>query len=147
MFHVCPPSPDTAAPARVNAAPARDAVLLIEDNESIARMLTLVLSGQGLKVIWCQLGAAALVEFQRQAGTIALVLADCRLPDMDGREVCHRLRRLRPGLPVLVTSGNVTLRNLAPLEDDRLVSFIPKPYTPGELLGRIRALLEAAQAA
>jgi DNA-binding response OmpR family regulator len=145
MFHASTPTPDTALFS--GSASARDVILLLEDNEAIARMLTLVLGGQGMKVIWCQLGAAALVEFQRHAGNVALVLADCRLPDMDGREVCQRLRRLQPDLPVLVTSGNVTLRNLAPLDDGRLVSFIPKPYTPGEILHRVRDLLQQASGA
>lgn len=122
----------------------RDLLLLIEDNECIARMLEMVLGRLGLQVVSCGTGAEALAEHARALGRVALVLADCRLPDMDGREVCHQMRQREPGLPVLLTSGNVALRGLNPLADAPLIDFLPKPYTPMEMLARVEALLQAA---
>lgn len=115
--------------------------MLLEDNDAIAHMLTLVLRGLGLRTIWCQTGGAALDAYTKHHAEIVLVLADCRLPDMDGRDVCHRLRQRTPGLPVLLTSGHLSTQGLAPLEPAAGVEFLPKPYAPAEMLARVRALL------
>ncbi|MFI5336186.1 MAG: response regulator transcription factor [Opitutales bacterium] len=138
--------PEEAAEIAV-FTPGRDILLLLEDNECIARMVGLVLRGMGLQIVWCPTGADALAQHARHAGRVALILADCRLPDMDGREVCRQLRLREPDLPVLVTSGNVALRGLAPLEEAPLVGFLPKPYSPAEIISRVRGLLLAARAA
>lgn len=98
--------PQEAERGTTEPATRRDAVLLIEDNVDIAEMLTTVLRRQGLRVVWSQLGAEALATFGRSQREIALVLADCRLPNMDGREVCRQLRTWAPSLPMLLTSGN-----------------------------------------
>ena len=135
------PCPDAAVQIP-ECIPQRDILLLLEDNEPVAEMLGLVLRSTNLRIVRCATGAQALAAFTEYASRVALVLADCRLPDMDGREVCHRLRQLQPMLPVLVTSGNVSLRGLAPLEDAPMVCFLPKPYTPAEILSSVRGLLQ-----
>lgn len=122
----------------------KNLVLLLEDNETIAQMLMALLRRSGLRVIWAQLGAEALATFAQHDREVALVLADCRLPDMDGREVCQRLRELVPTLPVLVTSGNVTARDLGPLVPHALVGYLPKPYAPAEIIAQVRRLIAAA---
>lgn len=137
-------APQETAYGATALSPRKNVVLLLEDNETIANMLVTVLARLGLRVVWSQLGADALAEFQRRGREIALVLADCRLPDMDGREVCRRLRELDPTLPVLVTSGNVAGRSLGPLTAHQLVQYLPKPYAPSEIIIRVRHLLAMA---
>ncbi|MBI2517606.1 MAG: response regulator [Opitutae bacterium] len=127
--------------------PRKDVVLLLEDNETIAKMLMAVLRQIGLRVVWSPLGAEGMAAFRRHDREVALVLADCRLPDMDGREVCQQMRELVPTLPVLVTSGSVTARNLGPLVPHRLVQYLPKPYAPSEIISRVRQLLAQAEQA
>lgn len=125
-------------------SPRRNAVLLLEDNEIIASMLTALLKSLSLRVIWCADGASAERVFAERHGEVLLVLADCRLPDVDGRDVCARFRTRIPELPVLVTSGSVSGRGVAPLERNRLVEYLPKPYAPSEVLTRVRRLMDAA---
>ncbi|MBX3739048.1 MAG: response regulator [Candidatus Didemnitutus sp.] len=125
-------------------SPRRNAVLLLEDNEIIASMLTALLKSLSLRVIWCADGASAERIFAERHGEVLLVLADCRLPDVDGRDVCARFRTRIPELPVLVTSGSVSGRGVAPLERNRLVEYLPKPYAPSEVLTRVRRLMDAA---
>lgn len=128
-----------------SACPARrNAVLLLEDNEVIASMLTALMRTMSLRVIWCADGESAVREFARHRNDVLLVLADCRLPDTDGREVCARLRLSAPRLPVLVTSGSVSGRGVAPLAIDRFVEYLPKPYAPAEVLARVRRLMTVA---
>jgi len=124
--------------------PRRNAVLLLEDNEIIASMLTALLKSLSLRVIWCADGASAERVFAERCDEVLLVLADCRLPDVDGRDVCARFRTRIPELPVLVTSGSVSGRGVAPLERNRLVEYLPKPYAPAEVLSRVRRLMDAA---
>lgn len=137
-----------APPASENLTPLpegsrKDAVLLIEDNETIAGLLRSLLRTMGLRVYWCAEGASALTVFAEHHQEILLVLADCRLPDMDGRDVCVKLRERVPNLPVLVTSGSVSGRGVAPLPRERLVEFLPKPYLPSEVLAGVRRLIAA----
>lgn len=74
----------------------------------------------------------------------ALVLLDINLPELDGFEVCRRIRRVS-NIPIIVISG----RNL---ESDKLYAFelgaddyVTKPFTPGELLARVRAVLRRTE--
>lgn len=127
-----------------STAAHRNAVLLLEDNEVIASMLTALMQTLSLRVIWCADGGSAERVFAQRRDEVLLVLADCRLPDTDGREVCARLRQTAPRLPVLVTSGSVSGRGVAPLTRDGLVEYLPKPYAPAEVLSRVRRLISAA---
>ncbi len=139
---------ENSLPATVvsaNPAVPGNWVLLVEDNETIAHLLEIYLGRLGLAVRWCQFGQQALEAFTEQPASIRLVVADCRLPDMDGREVCRRLRQTRADLPVLLMSGNVAIRNLAPLAPGAGIEFLAKPYSPAEFVARVqRILVEAA---
>jgi len=125
----------------------RDIALIIEDNEAIAGLLTILLGKSGLQVIWCQDGRSALEKFEQNRESIALVHSDCRLPDSDGREICQKMRDQLPELPLVLSSGSAGCLNLGPLTSGKLVWFLPKPYSPKELLGHIRKVQEAVRPA
>ncbi len=116
--------------------PAR--VLLIEDDERLAAMLTEYLGEAGYRVAAAGSGAAGLERLAREPFD-ALVL-DLMLPDMDGLEVCRRLRA-QHDLPVLMlTARGDAADRIVGLEigaDD----YLPKPFEPRELLARLRSLL------
>jgi DNA-binding response OmpR family regulator len=116
--------------------PAR--VLLIEDDPRLAAMLTEYLGEAGYRVAACPSGAAGLERLAREPFD-ALVL-DLMLPDMDGLEVCRRLRE-QHDLPVLMlTARGDAADRIVGLEigaDD----YLPKPFEPRELLARLRAIL------
>lgn len=123
---------------------SRDMVLIIEDNEGIGGLLSVVLKKNGLRVIWKQTGREALDAFELHQNEIALVVSDCRLPDMDGREACRQMREHRPDLPLLLSSGSAAYLNTGPLTSGHLIRFMPKPYSPGEMMVRVRQLREEA---
>lgn len=133
-----------ATGATAPSGPSRDAVLLIEDNETIAGLLTAILRGMRLRVLACADGAQATTLFELHKEEILLVLADCRLPDADGRELCVKFRESVPELPVLVTSGSVSGRGVAPLPRSSSVEYLPKPYAPSEVLTKVHRLIQAA---
>ena len=116
-------------------------ILLIEDDSRLAAMVSEYLGGAGYRVATAASGAAGL----EQLGAVpydALVL-DLTLPDMDGLEVCRRLRA-RWQLPVLMlTARGDAMDRIVGLEigaDD----YLPKPFEPRELLARLKAILRRA---
>ena len=136
----------TASGAAVAAvvAGSKDTILLLEDNEAIANLISTVLTRVGLRVIWCASAVAGMKEFKAQPQAFALVISDCRLPDGDGRLVCQQMRSIVASLPVLLTSGRIRTDNLAPLEAGKNVQFLPKPYAPSEIVTRVRQMLGLA---
>ena len=113
-------------------------VLLIEDDSRLAAMVSEYLGEAGYRVTTAASGAGGLERLGKEPYD-ALVL-DLTLPDMDGLEVCRRLRA-RWNLPVLMlTARGETMDRVVGLEigaDD----YLPKPFEPRELLARLRAIL------
>lgn len=113
-------------------------VLVVEDEESIASLVAAYLERDGFRVEWTRFGGEALARVER-SGPCAVVL-DLGLPDVDGFEVCRRIRA-RSGVPILmVTARDEEPDRVAGLEvgaDD----YITKPFSPRELVARVRAIL------
>jgi DNA-binding response OmpR family regulator len=119
-------------------------ILIVEDDEAIASGLRRVLDSQGYDVCHVARGRAAL---QEAAEPTALVVLDLGLPDIDGLDVCRRLRVARPELAIIIlTARDQELDVVAGLDagaDDYLV----KPFRLAELLARVRAHLRRLAAA
>jgi DNA-binding response OmpR family regulator len=114
-------------------------VLVVEDDETIGSVLASSLAGQGHEVVWERTGRGALSEAE---GTgFALVLLDLGLPDLDGIQVCRRLRAAQPfTVLVMLTARTEEMDVVLGLEagaDD----YLTKPVRLGELLARVRAHL------
>jgi DNA-binding response OmpR family regulator len=117
-------------------------LLMIEDDARLARMVADYLGQSGFAVSQAADGQHGLAAVQ--AGAPDLVILDLMLPDMDGLEVCRRIRALPGALartPVLMlTAKGDPMDRIIGLEigaDD----YLPKPFEPRELLARIRAVL------
>ena len=115
-----------------------DSLLLVEDDARMAGMLKEYLGQSGYPVVIAASGKAALDEIEDAAH--CAVILDLTLPDIDGLEVCKRLRQ-RSDVPIIM----LTARGEA---TDRIVGlelgaddYLPKPFEPRELLARIRAIL------
>ncbi len=113
-------------------------VLVVEDEESIASLISAYLQRDGYDVQWTRSGQEALLLLDR-ARPCAVIL-DLGLPDIDGFEVCRRIRA-RSRVPILmVTARDEEPDRIAGLEvgaDD----YISKPFSPRELVARVRAVL------
>jgi DNA-binding response OmpR family regulator len=120
------------------------AILVVEDDESIGSGLERVLHSQGYAVRRLTLGRPALAAADAGVG---LVILDLGLPDIDGIDVCRRLRAARADLAILiVTARDQELDVVAGLDagaDDYLV----KPFRLSELLARVRAHMRRTAAA
>ncbi len=115
-------------------------ILLVEDEEAVRRFARAALEEQGYRVLEAGHGWEALMRLSEFDGAVSLVIADVMMPEMGGSELARRLAVERPGLPILFLSGytddEMTLRGLGPPS-----AFVQKPFTPGGLADRVRALL------
>lgn len=113
-------------------------ILVVEDDPRLAAMLDEYLRNNGYAVAQAATGAQALERLGVDAPDAAIL--DLMLPDMDGLDVCRKLRE-RSDLPVLMlTARGDAIDRIVGLEigaDD----YLPKPFEPRELLARLRAIL------
>jgi two-component system response regulator RegX3 len=113
-------------------------VLVVEDEESFSDALSYVLRKEGFEVSIAATGPTALTEFDRSGADI--VLLDLMLPEMSGTEVCRQLRQKSSVPIIMVTARDSEIDKVVGLEigaDD----YVTKPYSPRELVARIRAVL------
>jgi two-component system response regulator RegX3 len=113
-------------------------VLVVEDEEAFSDALSYMLRKEGFEVSVATTGSQALTDFDRSGADI--VLLDLMLPEVSGTEVCRQLRT-RSNVPIImVTARDAEIDKVVGLEigaDD----YVTKPYSPRELVARIRAVL------
>jgi two-component system response regulator RegX3 len=128
---------DAAAPP----APAEGSrLLVVEDDDSIADPLVEGLEREGFTVSRAATGAEAMA-----ADAADLVLLDLGLPDLDGREVCRRLRA-RTGVPIIVVSARADEVDRVLLLEMGADDYVVKPFGFRELVARIRTVQRRAGA-
>jgi PAS domain S-box-containing protein len=124
-----------------------ETVLLVEDNESLRAALERMLCRMGYTVLTATSGEDALLASERQQGDIHLLLTDVVMPLMSGPQLAEQLRRVRPKMRVLYTSGYT---------DDSIVhhgvlkpgtEFIEKPFSAADLARKVRDVLDRAPSA
>jgi two-component system, OmpR family, KDP operon response regulator KdpE len=126
-------------------SPLQGRVLLVDDDASIRRALHTTLSALGFEIEEASAGEQA-VSFAR-GERYDTVLLDINMPGMGGIEACRTLRRLAPGLPILM----LTVRDS---EDDKIDAldagaddYITKPFHVGELTARVRSAVRRSRVA
>ena len=113
-------------------------VLVVEDEESYSDALAYMLRKEGFDVALAGTGPDALEEFER--GGADIVLLDLMLPGIPGTEVCRRIRQVSSVPVIMVSAKDAEVDKVVGLElgaDD----YVIKPYSPRELVARIRAVL------
>lgn len=125
--------------------PSPPRVLLLEDDPAIARTVAYALERDGFAVTHVLLVREAAERLRAGAADVALL--DVGLPDGSGLDLCRQLRHEQPALPiVLLTARSDETDRVLGLElgaDD----YIAKPFSPRELVARVRALLRRARVA
>jgi two-component system response regulator RegX3 len=113
-------------------------VLVVEDEASFSDALSYMLRREGFEVSVAETGTEALTEFDRTGADI--VLLDLMLPEMSGTEVCRQMRQKSNVPIIMITARDSEIDKVVGLEigaDD----YVTKPYSPRELVARIRAVL------
>jgi DNA-binding response OmpR family regulator len=113
-------------------------VLVVEDEVSIASFVSLYLKNAGYGVKAVSSGADALAQVEAEQP--ALIVLDLMLPDMDGIEVCRRVRQRRDIPILMLTARDEDVDKIIGLEvgaDD----YMTKPFNPRELVARVKSIL------
>jgi len=124
--------------------PDSSTILLVDDEDSIQKLLTYPLEREGYRVLQARDGEEALRRFASER--IDLVVLDLMLPKLDGLEVCKRLRAESEVPIIMLTARDDELDKVLGLElgaDD----YITKPFSIREFRSRVRALLRRASVA
>jgi DNA-binding response OmpR family regulator len=114
-------------------------VLLVEDDTGIAEPLSRALQREGHEVMVVGDGHTALACAHQEE--VDLLVLDLGLPGMDGLDVCRRLRRVRPDVPVLMLTARTDEVDFVVGLDAGADDYVAKPFRLAELLARVRALL------
>ena len=120
-----------------------ETVLLVEDEPLVRGLAIRVLRGHGYNILEAANGIEALNVFQEHAvEKIHLLLTDVVMPQMGGKELADRLKKLRPSIKVLFTSGYtdqaIVQRGLLNLD----FAFLEKPFSPSGLVRKVREVLD-----
>ena len=122
----------------------RDKILVVEDEQSIARFISAILNANGYETLMAQTGSEALSIISSTCPD--LVILDLGLPDMDGTEILRDLRSWS-SLPVLVVSARSHEKDKVEALDMGADDYLTKPFGTDELLARVRAAIRHTRTA
>ncbi|NNN21642.1 MAG: response regulator transcription factor [Acidimicrobiales bacterium] len=118
-------------------------VLIVEDDLGISSFIRKGLQAEGYVTHEVATGAGAIDAVKRLGQGIDLVLLDLMLPDEDGIEVLRSIRKMKPALPVIISSARGETKDKVLGLDAGANDYIAKPFAFDELLARIRAALRS----
>ena len=129
-----------ASPLRVDArAVPTERILVVEDDRAVQKALKRLFETEGFAVEISGDGRSA-VESCRSAAPAAVVL-DLRLPIMSGRDVCREIKQQSPTIPIIVLSAASDISDKVLLLELGADDYVTKPFSPRELLARVRVAL------
>jgi two-component system, cell cycle sensor histidine kinase and response regulator CckA len=120
-----------------------DEIVLVVDDEQLVRELARdILKRYGYRVIMASGGEEAVELYRQHRGTIALVVLDILMPDVDGVEAFRRIRAIDPSARVVISSGYDEAHAADTLMQEGAAAFVQKPYRIAELLKAVREAIE-----
>ena len=132
-----------AEPAAIPGATPRGAgtVLVVDDELFVRETARRALEHNGYTALLADSGPAAIDACKRHPGEIALVVLDLSMPHMSGEETLPELRKIRPEIKIMVSSGYSESEVMKLFHGQRVSGFIQKPYTSQGLAEKARACL------
>lgn len=115
-------------------------ILIIDDEQSIAEALSLILADQGYETVLACCGADGIREAAGRR--FELAVTDLRLPDMTGLDVLKALRAESPEMRVIVITAHGTPEMISELKASGAAEVLKKPFLPSEILNLIRQELK-----
>ncbi len=116
-------------------------ILLVEDDNSVRRVIVNILKRAGYTVFEAQNAGEALLIFEEKESEVDIVLTDYIMPHMTGDKLIKRFHKKKPDLPSVLISGYLKRANKVLPDAD---AFLPKPFQPEELLRVVRSVLDNA---
>jgi two-component system, OmpR family, alkaline phosphatase synthesis response regulator PhoP len=122
-----------------SSTPPMGRILVVEDDPSVQKALKRLFETEGYTVEIQANGQSALESFQ--AAPPAVIILDLRLPKLSGSELCKEVKAQAPALPIVVLSATSDVSDKVLLLELGADDYVTKPFSPRELLARVRAAL------
>jgi DNA-binding response OmpR family regulator len=113
-----------------------ETVLVVEDSRAMQRTLQRLLEADSLQVQIASDGIAGLETFRKQPPSA--VLLDLKLPGLSGKELCREFKTIAASVPIVVLSANAEVEDKVLLLELGADDYVTKPFSPRELLARVR---------
>jgi len=127
------------APLCVVAGAKMERILVVEDDRAVQKALKRLFESEGFAVEISSDGRSALEVFR--ASSPSAIVLDLRLPNVSGRDVCREIKQQSPSLPIIVLSAASDVSDKVLLLELGADDYVTKPFSPRELLARVRAAL------
>lgn len=122
-----------------------ETILIAEDNEEVRVLTKTILEDKGYTVLDTVDGADAIKVFEHNKDRVDMVILDVVMPNKNGQEANETIQRIKPGTPVLFTSGYTADIVLGKGVKDSAINYISKPLLPNELLRKVRSIIDKAK--
>lgn len=116
-----------------------DRILVIEDDRAVRKVLKHLFQTEGFTVDLATDGVAGMTAFR--AAQPSVVILDLKLPGISGRDICREIKNLAPQVPVIVLSAASDVMDKVVLLELGADDYVTKPFSPRELLARVRAAM------
>ena len=120
-------------------------LLLVDDDKSLLRLLTIRLEGEGYEVTAVEDGQSALRKLQNE--NYDVVLSDLRMPGLDGLSLFEEIMGIRKDIPVILMTAHGTIADAVAATQRGVFGFLPKPVDHDELRALLQKALSQSQAA
>lgn len=118
-------------------------ILIVDDEESVLRVTKMILENKGYRIITAHDGPAGVATFGREVNAISVVLTDMSLPLMDGLTLIRSLKKIKPSVPFIASTGESQDVYAQELEKLGVTNLLTKPYDTKTLLETLRQALPA----
>ena len=121
--------------------PAKQLVLVVDDEEMGLTIMRHVLTAAGFEVATASSGFECLEQFRQRPNAFAMILLDLSMPFMDGEETFTRLKEIRADVPVILATGFIQQDRLDRMMSAGMAGFLRKPIAPDEIVALVRRTL------
>jgi two-component system cell cycle sensor histidine kinase/response regulator CckA len=128
--------------ATVNSTPLLTTILVVEDDTTVRALVVDILEAEGYSVLSGRNANEALALAKTHDRRIQLVITDIVMPNMSGSELAEELLRFKSDIGILFMSGYSDKEIVKRTQSGAAANFISKPFTPAELLSKVREVLK-----
>ena len=118
-------------------------ILIVEDDRATRKALQELFEAESFAVEVAQNGAEGLAAFRRAKPSF--VILDLQMPQLGGRDACREIRKQSEDVPIIILTGSVDEMNRVLLLELGADDYVTKPFSPKELLARVRAVLRRSR--
>jgi DNA-binding response OmpR family regulator len=116
-----------------------DRILVVEDDSSVQKILKRLFEAEGFAVEGHMDGRAGLDSFHAEVPSAAIL--DLHLPELSGKHLCKEMKAAEPSIPIIILTASCELEDKVTLLEMGADDYITKPFSPRELLARLRVAL------